>query len=54
MEPLGTGTKAPDFTLPSTPDQKLSLHERGRRVMLADGADGIPSALESMQGVAHA
>lgn len=33
---LGAGTKAPDFTLPSTPDQKLSLSDfRGRPVILA-------------------
>jgi len=34
--PLLPGTKAPDFTLPSTPDQKLSLSDfRGRPVILA-------------------
>ncbi|MGA3093266.1 MAG: CocE/NonD family hydrolase C-terminal non-catalytic domain-containing protein [Terriglobales bacterium] len=27
MEALKAGTKAPDFTLPSTPDQKVSLSE---------------------------
>lgn len=33
---LQPGTEAPDFTLPVTPDQKLSLHElRGRPVILA-------------------
>ncbi len=33
---LGAGTEAPDFMLPVTPDQKLSLHElRGRPVILA-------------------
>jgi len=33
---LPAGTKAPDFTLPVTPDQKLSLTElRGRPVILA-------------------
>lgn len=33
---LPAGTVAPDFTLPSTPDQKLSLSElRGRPVILA-------------------
>jgi len=33
---LGAGTLAPDFTLPVTPDQKLSLSElRGRPVILA-------------------
>lgn len=33
---LPSGTTAPDFTLPVTPDQKLSLHElRGRPVILA-------------------
>jgi peroxiredoxin len=33
--PLPPGTKAPDFTLPSTPDQKLSLSDfRGRPVIL--------------------
>jgi len=33
---LGPGTTAPDFTLPVTPDQKLSLSElRGRPVILA-------------------
>jgi peroxiredoxin len=35
-EPLKPGTKAPDFSLNSTPDQKLALHElQGRRVILA-------------------
>jgi peroxiredoxin len=34
--PLPPGTKAPDFELPATPDQKLSLAEfRGRPVILA-------------------
>ena len=34
--PLPAGTKAPDFPLPVTPDQKLSLSEfGGRRVILA-------------------
>src|SRR5437867_5061693 len=33
--PLPPGTKAPDFTLPSTPDQTLSLSDfRGRPVIL--------------------
>jgi peroxiredoxin len=33
--PLPPGTKAPDFTLPSTPDQTLSLSDfRGRPVVL--------------------
>jgi peroxiredoxin len=33
---LGAGTPAPTFTLPSTPDQKLSLEDfRGRPVILA-------------------
>ena len=33
---LAPGTPAPDFTLPVTPDQKLSLHElRGQPVILA-------------------
>ena len=33
--PLPPGTEAPDFRLPSTPDQKLSLSElRGRPVVL--------------------
>ena len=33
---LAPGTRAPDFTLPVTPDQKLSLHElRGQPVILA-------------------
>src|SRR5580693_1825708 len=33
---LASGTPAPDFTLPVTPDQKLSLRElRGRPVILA-------------------
>jgi peroxiredoxin len=36
MKPLPAGTPAPDFTLPSTPDQKVSLSEfRGRPVILA-------------------
>ena len=35
-QPLAAGTLAPDFTLNSTPDQRLSLHElRGRPVVLA-------------------
>jgi len=34
--PLPAGTSAPDFALPRTPDQKLSLEElRGRPVVLA-------------------
>src|SRR5437899_7831192 len=34
--PLPPGTEAPDFELPSTPDQKVSLSEfRGRPVILA-------------------
>src|SRR2546423_3555830 len=34
--PLPAGTKAPDFELPSTPDQKVSLSEfRGQPVILA-------------------
>src|SRR5579862_6960305 len=33
---LSVGTKAPDFTLPSTPDQKVSLSEfAGQPVILA-------------------
>ena len=36
MTLLKAGTPAPDFTLPSTPDQKVSLSEfRGRPVVLA-------------------
>ena len=36
MKPLPAGTPAPDFTLASTPDQKVSLSEfRGRPVILA-------------------
>lgn len=35
MQPLKEGERAPDFSLPSTPDQRLSLHElRGRPVVL--------------------
>jgi peroxiredoxin len=35
MEPLQPGVTAPDFTLPSTPDQHLSLHElRNQPVVL--------------------
>jgi peroxiredoxin len=35
MTALATGTQAPDFALPSTPDQKVSLSEfRGRNVIL--------------------
>ncbi len=35
MEALKPGMKAPEFTLPSTPDQKVSLSEfRGRPVVL--------------------
>jgi peroxiredoxin len=34
--PLASGTQAPDFTLHTTPDQCVSLHEfRGRPVILA-------------------
>jgi peroxiredoxin len=33
---LPVGTKAPDFTLPTTPDQKVSLSDfKGRNVILA-------------------
>jgi peroxiredoxin len=33
---LAIGTKAPDFSLPVTPDQKLSLSElRGKKIILA-------------------
>lgn len=33
---LQPGTKAPEFTAPVTPDQKLSLSDlKGRRVILA-------------------
>jgi len=36
MAPLSVGTQAPDFTLPTTPDQKVSLSEfKGRNVILA-------------------
>src|ERR1700683_2280746 len=36
MTALSVGTRAPNFTLPSTPDQKVSLSEfRGRNVILA-------------------
>jgi peroxiredoxin len=35
MAALSVGTQAPDFTLPTTPDQKVSLSEfRGRNVIL--------------------
>lgn len=35
-EILSPGTKAPDFTLHSTPDQTLSLHElKGKNIVLA-------------------
>lgn len=35
MTALAAGTQAPDFTLPSTPDQKVSLSEfKGRNVIL--------------------
>jgi peroxiredoxin len=35
MNPLAPGTAAPDFSLPSTPDQKVSLSElRGKPVVL--------------------
>ena len=35
-QPLSAGTPAPEFTLPSTPDQKVSLSEfRGQPVILA-------------------
>jgi peroxiredoxin len=36
MQPLKAGTPAPDFALPTTPDQKVSLSElRGKPVVLA-------------------
>ena len=36
MSALPAGTKAPDFSLHTTPDQAVSLHEfRGRRLILA-------------------
>ncbi len=36
MEPLCAGTTAPDFSLPSSPNQRLELHSlRGRPVVLA-------------------
>jgi len=36
VTPLAAGTPAPDFTLPSTPDQKVSLSDfRGQPVILA-------------------
>jgi peroxiredoxin len=36
MQPLPAGTKAPDFSLNSTPDQKVSLSDfRGNPVILA-------------------
>src|SRR5467141_5446931 len=36
MEPLSEGTLAPDFTLNSSPDRKVSLNDfRGRPVILA-------------------
>ena len=35
MVALAAGTKAPDFILPTTPDQKVSLSEfKGRNVVL--------------------
>jgi peroxiredoxin len=35
QKPLPAGTQAPDFTLHTTPDQSVSLHEfRGRRLIL--------------------
>ncbi len=35
MSALKPGTRAPDLTLPSTPDQKVSLHEfKGQNVVL--------------------
>jgi len=35
MTALPAGTKAPDFTLPTTPDQKVSLSEfKGRNIIL--------------------
>jgi peroxiredoxin len=34
--PIAAGQRAPDFTLPSTPDQRVSLHEfKGKPVVLA-------------------
>ncbi len=41
---LAPGTRAPDFTLPVTPDRELSLKElRGRPVILPDAE--LPSEL---------
>jgi peroxiredoxin len=49
------GTKAPDFTLPVTPDQSLSLHEfAGRRVILAFyPADWSPVCSDQMSLYNH-
>lgn len=60
-QPMAPGAEAPDFTLPSAPDRKLSLTElRGRPVILAwsevspidvnPGADGILEVLDKIGG----
>lgn len=49
---LPAGTKAPDFTLPSTPDQKLSLSDfRGSPVILAFYPAGLESGMWGSDGV---
>ena len=45
-QPIGPGADAPEFTLPSTPDQKVSLSElRGRPVVLAFGGADLARRL---------
>lgn len=42
--PLPPGSEAPDFELPSTPDQSVSLTEfRGRPVIVRSGVNGTPT-----------
>ena len=56
MEILKPGTMAPDFCLPSTPDQKVCLHEfRGKSVVLIFyPADWSPVCTEQLGSIRDA